>query len=256
MPVVGHSADIYSLGVLMYEWECGTRPFTGKHPEQIALQHLLETPKKLGGMLKRTRFGLEKLIAACLEKSPHNRPRSYDELDSALEAAAKRRGIQYYKYVPRLRWEMPLVGAREFPRFMDLSPRVRHNADRTYAIVGRSDLKKYVQEADVLMSTGDYAQAKDIYGRLFIKDLVESAPDYQWGQLMCVNYGLCLIETGEPEQAIEVLKALASAKDKPAAYYVNLSLAQVKVGDFSSAIATAEEGLRIYPKIRAYWEIS
>ena len=48
-------------------------------------------------------------------------------------------------------------------------------------------------------------------------------------------------------EAIETLGCLAGAKQKPAEYYVNLSVAQIKRSDFPAAAIVANEGLRIYP---------
>ena len=111
---LNHRTDIYSLGCLMYEWEAGSCPFTGTTAEEIRLKHLFQTPAPLGSFLKKTAFGAEVLIRACLEKDPGKRPPDYSSLDLALAQAANRRGVRYQRFRPELRREMPMVGARTY----------------------------------------------------------------------------------------------------------------------------------------------
>ena len=108
-----HRADIYSLGCLMYEWEAGSCPFTGTTAEEIRLKHLFEAPAPLERLLKRTVFGAEGAIRECLEKDPGKRLADYSSLDLALAQAANKRGVRYQQFRPKLRYEMPMVGARK-----------------------------------------------------------------------------------------------------------------------------------------------
>ena len=51
---------------------------------------------------------------------------------------------------------------------------------------------------------------------------------------------------GRAEEAIKVLECLSAANKKPAGYFVNLSLAQIKQSDHRDAASTALDGLRLY----------
>ncbi len=245
-PEVDHRSDIYSLGVLMYEWEAGQIPFLG-NSDQIQLGHLFESPRKLGGVLKRTKFGVEKLIAACLEKSPANRPNDYQQLERALAEAGARRGVTVRKYTPGLRYDMPLVGAGEFARHIASTKTAIRSTDGKYAIVAQEHVDKFIQEAQILMSTNAYAEARKIWESAFQADLTEACPDHYFSQLVCVNLASCMTAMGEPRAAAIVLKAMCRAEHKPDAYYVNLSLAQIRLHQFRRAMQTAKEGLRAYP---------
>jgi eukaryotic-like serine/threonine-protein kinase len=104
-----HRTDIYSLGCLMYEWEAGGCPFTGTTAEEVILKHLFETAAPLGSFFKKTAFGAEGLIRACLEKDPAKRMPDYASLDLALAEAARARrplrpkrrvGVPFHSFIP------------------------------------------------------------------------------------------------------------------------------------------------------------
>ncbi|MBV8807125.1 MAG: protein kinase [Acidobacteriaceae bacterium] len=237
-----HRTDIYSLGILMYEWEAGRYPFYGQTAQEVALKHLFEQPKKLRNSFGKMKFGVEDIIFACLQKDAANRP-NYEALDATLEHAATRRGVRYERYEPALRYKMPFVGAGQFQQQMRTTPNAVRSADLKCAIVDRAEIDQYLREADALISTGEYKKAEEIYKRLFVRNLVVGAPEYEFSQTITVNYALCLNELGRSAEAIEVLDALSGAKNKPVAYYINLSLAQIRQGAYASAIETATEGL-------------
>lgn len=172
-----HRSDIYSLGILMYEWETGHLPFTGA-PDQIVLRHLFEKPQKLGGIMKRTKFGVERLIAACIEKSPSKRPRDYREFERLLAEAGSKRGTTVREYIPGLRYEMPLVGGGNLAPFLANSDKAHRSADRQYAIVDLKNLEQFVREAEIPMASGSNAEARNTWERLFSPELTEGSPDY------------------------------------------------------------------------------
>jgi serine/threonine protein kinase len=79
-------ADIYSIGIILYEIVTGRKPFEAGSSEQIIAMHLYERPDP------PTRFNeyipprLEALILRCLEKDRGARFTSVDELTMALRA--------------------------------------------------------------------------------------------------------------------------------------------------------------------------
>ena len=242
-----HRTDIYSLGCLMYEWETGVCPFTGTTAEEIQLKHLFQAPAPIAGFLRKSAFGADRAILACLEKDIAKRMPDYASLDLALAESAKNRSVRYEQFRPSLRYEMPMVGAGEYGRQVQSAVAGIRNVAGTYRVVEHSDIEWFLREGQALTAVGDYSKAAEIYGSLFVPEMVNAVPDYPHNQHVAINYANCLIMLGRADDAIKTLQCLAAAKEKPAEYFVNLSLAQIKRLDHRAAARTVAEGLRLYP---------
>jgi serine/threonine-protein kinase len=80
---VDHRADIYSLGVLMYEMLTGAPPFCDMQPEKLLQKHISDKPPRLCTHLDIPE-NLDALIMRCLEKAPWNRPSNMAEVLASL----------------------------------------------------------------------------------------------------------------------------------------------------------------------------
>lgn len=71
---VSAKADVYALGVTLYELVCGRRPFLAEHAVELMTQHVRKQPRSLKRLAPKTPDALAALIHAMLRKRPEARP--------------------------------------------------------------------------------------------------------------------------------------------------------------------------------------
>jgi serine/threonine protein kinase len=71
---VDDKADVYSLGVMLYQMLCGQPPFMAKEPVEVMAMHLCMTPRPLRERDPTISEDLSTLINSMLAKSPTDRP--------------------------------------------------------------------------------------------------------------------------------------------------------------------------------------
>ena len=82
------ASDQYALGVIAYEWLCGSHPFHGTTAE-IATQHLHADPPPLRELIPGMPPAIEAVVHKALEKDPHRRFASVQEFATAFEQACQ-----------------------------------------------------------------------------------------------------------------------------------------------------------------------
>lgn len=82
------ASDQYSLGIVVYEWLSGARPFAGSFTE-VAAKHLMVPPPPLHELLPTVSPEVEAVIATALAKDPKQRFSSVQAFATALREASR-----------------------------------------------------------------------------------------------------------------------------------------------------------------------
>jgi hypothetical protein len=83
--MVTPAADVYALGIVMYEMLTDHLPFDGDSPVAVVMQHIMGTPVPPSQLNPTIPPALEEIILRCLEKVPEMRFRDGSSLARALE---------------------------------------------------------------------------------------------------------------------------------------------------------------------------
>ncbi|MEO5988355.1 MAG: protein kinase [Candidatus Eisenbacteria bacterium] len=77
-------ADVFALGIVLYELASGRRPFTGATQADIGSAILRDTPAPLGSVRADVPRDLERVVGQCLEKDPRARVQAALDVSNAL----------------------------------------------------------------------------------------------------------------------------------------------------------------------------
>ncbi|MCC6223850.1 MAG: Stk1 family PASTA domain-containing Ser/Thr kinase [Thermoleophilia bacterium] len=78
------AADIYSVGIVLYEMLTGGVPFTGDTPVEIAMKHLNAQPQPPSAAVPGIPADLDRIVLRALAKDPAERYATAEEMDSDL----------------------------------------------------------------------------------------------------------------------------------------------------------------------------
>lgn len=103
---VDSRADLYAVGVVMYQMLSGVLPFEGDSPTAIIFQHVYEKPRPLTEAVPDISSSLSTIVAKLLEKSPADRYQTAEQVLIDLRAFHEGRPL------PSFMEEAPPVAAR------------------------------------------------------------------------------------------------------------------------------------------------
>jgi len=169
---VDGKADIYSLGVILYELLTGEWPFRGvaKMLIQQVIHDTPMSPRKLVGAIPRD---LETIVMKCLEKSPGVRYESALTLKQDLDAwldhqPIKARPIGAMGKLNRWRQRNPVVANLTIGFFLMLS--LMAAISSTYAVRARNQAQRLIeQNLELTASQSQAAQNESALGEMLTR---------------------------------------------------------------------------------------
>jgi serine/threonine-protein kinase len=90
------AADVYSLGVILYEMLTGMVPFSGANPAEIAQKHANNPPHSPREIVAAIPEDVERIVLHALEKEPADRPANAAEFRRELFETAERLGLEHH----------------------------------------------------------------------------------------------------------------------------------------------------------------
>ncbi len=90
----GPAADLYALGVILFEMLAGRLPFESEEITGLFIKHLQESPPKLSALVPQCPRRLEALIGQLLAKKPEDRPVDAHQVIKELQALLPRVGSE------------------------------------------------------------------------------------------------------------------------------------------------------------------
>jgi tetratricopeptide (TPR) repeat protein len=243
---IDHRADIYALGCMMYEFETGTPPFIGKTINEIARKHIIEPPKKLGGWFKNTDLGLERVIARCLEKKPGDRFATYEDLEGELLAIACRHEVRMDRCELGLRYERTVLGKGHLKQDEIIRQEVAKAAG-DFVVVEAESIEPFLEEARNLMAMSRYVEAEALLRPHAHSHQTCSGGSWLPAHSVTLNYALCLLKIRRLGDADHFLHELERVGNKPAEFYVNMSLSHLMSQRWNDAIEVCRLGLSAFP---------
>lgn len=242
-------SDLFSLGIIMYEWETGVRPFDAITLEDTIHNIIHVRYKKLNHISQTSNFGVENIIHKCLEQSPCDRFSSYKEFLKALEKIAagtpcfttNQLSFRGYSDLENPKSIRQMINDNEIVGFISKNGKG--------VIANTTDLHDQIDIATALVDFGDYEKAYSIFISNFpTPDLINMFPELPLHQRFIINFSYCLRKLGRIEEAINTIQLISHAKFLPPTYYVNLSefyLADLK---YEECAKISKVGLSEYPE--------
>lgn len=81
------ASDQYALAVMVYEWLCGTPPYSGSNFFEIAFQHVQTLPRPPRQIVPTLSVAIEEVVLKALSKEPWQRYARVQDFAGALEQA-------------------------------------------------------------------------------------------------------------------------------------------------------------------------
>ncbi|MHC4490600.1 MAG: protein kinase domain-containing protein, partial [Planctomycetota bacterium] len=171
---IGPAADLYALGVLLYELATGQNPFRADEMAPVMKAHLELVPPRVNERLPEVSAFFSELVATLLEKEPGKRVESAEALRDLLDRGERttwwtereREVVRARKHIPTVpvRRETKLYGREtELALLRDAWRNARDGRGNTLLLQGEAGIGKS-RLVDAFLGDGDGRQAHVLYG--------------------------------------------------------------------------------------------
>jgi tetratricopeptide (TPR) repeat protein len=265
------TSDQYALGVTVYEWLCGARPFDGSLAIEIAMKHITEPPPPLRDKIPILSPEIEKVVMKALAKEPQQRFGSIQEFAYALEEAYKKDLVtrqtkarekakeqwldEGYVHFTAQRFK-EAVTACSFALELDSTYALAFYY-RGYVYYHLKEYQKAVTDFDRSIEINpDYAFAYSNRGNahLGLKEYQKAIADFDRAlardpQLAVYNNrGYAYIELKEYQKALADCDRAIALDPNNADAYNNRGYAYIELGEYQKGLADCNRALEINPK--------
>lgn len=235
----GRASDQYSLGIVTYEWLCGTCPFQGLFYEVVG-QHLHVTPPSLREHGIAISQQTERVIMTALAKSPGARYASVQEFAQALEQSLREdlTKMSWEDVQPIAREEM--IQETQRRRHGDIIKEYAHTNKTTMtrpvpALYKRGD-QKWLEDGNVHYAARRFQEAITAYNQAIGVDPRCVAAYYGLGSAYH-QLGLYQRAASEFDQVLALDPGNAWAYYSKGLAYYELGLYQRAIDEYDRAIA-------------------
>lgn len=224
-------ADLFALGVVLYEWETGAPPFLGANADEVVRAKLGSAPAPLRENGGEGRLGLGQITMRCLRLSPEERWPSYRAVIDAVRTVALRQGLS----VPA----MPIAASEEHI--------VRGHGP--HVLREMKEVEADLAKAQALIHLERFAEAEPLLSAFYMPEVLGGPLQLPAHLAAAMSYAQCLIHTNPLDQskASKVFERLREAGQRPVEWYLNYSYSRLWAGDFRGAEQIAQEGLTSFP---------
>jgi tetratricopeptide (TPR) repeat protein len=222
------ASDQYALGVVVYEWLTGTRPFNGM-PWEIVSQHFSTPPPPLREKVPTLSPMIEQVVLKALAKDHEQRFASVQEFAQALAAAIEQHGQA--AYIPTVLAKSPVSS---MPPTMIAAPL------EIYAPLPQKTKKDWVEEGKAYNEVGRNREAIAAYNQAIALD-----PNYAAAYN---NRGNAYYDLGLYEQALTDYTRALLLDPRDAIVYYNRGNAYYDLGLYKQALTDYTRALLFNPR--------
>jgi serine/threonine protein kinase len=221
------ASDQYALGIVVYEWLTGTRPFQGTYTE-IASQHVLTPPPPLRDYVPTISAAVEQAVLTALAKDPHERFASVQAFANALEQASL---MNQPTIIARPTAALPPTIVAAAPPVTSF-PQAAHPS-------GAQSAEQGLKEGNTFLQSNKYEQALTAYQRT-----IELNPAYAPGY---TNKGNALFKLKRYYEALAAYEQAMSLNPANAQAYLGKSRVLRELKRYQEALMVLERALQLDP---------